>query len=215
MAKSKKNRNIIIWALTWAVLFLVVAYSPIGRPDLYVGTSYYRYNQGVSFKGGIANAPSSKLTTQTADAAEIEPTTYTPLDGNEASYEGSASKFTIQNASGTVNQDNKSTNYSQQSTGGAALGFSSTRQQAQGKATAQNGDVSSLSSSLTLNSTATNTRQTAPIIRNNGGGTDIGGDPIEQPIPVGDGMWFLLIMAGAYVFWKKDRATKANITTHK
>ena len=206
---GKKNRNIIIWILSWALLFLVVAYSPIGRPDLYVSTarSYYSYNQGVSFKGGIANAPTSKGVTQTADA-EIEPTTYTPLDGNEVSYEGGTSKFSTQNASGTVIQDNKSTNHSQQSIGGVALGFSSTGQQAQGKATAQNGDVSSLSSSLTLNSTATtSTRQTAPapVTRPNGGGTDIGGDPIEQPIPVGNEWWLLLIMAGAYTFWKQRR----------
>jgi len=206
---AKKKRNIIIWALTWAVLFLVVAYSPIGRPDLYVGTtSYYSYNQGVNFKGGIANAPTSKSSTIQTDDAEIEPTTYTPLAGNEGTYEGSASKFDVQNSVGAAIQDNKSTNYSQQ--GGVALAVNTTRQQAQGKATAQNGDVSSLSSSLTLNSTATtSTRQTAPVTRSNGGGTDIGGDP-ENPnaIPVGDGLWTLLVMVGVYTFWRQRQATK-------
>lgn len=211
---SKRNRNIIIWALTWAVLFLVVVYSPIGRPDLYVGTSYYVSNQGVNFKGGIANAPTSKSYTQTEDA-DIETPAYTPIESSNGEYAGNASKFNSQNSAGGAILGNKSANYSQSSTGNAALSFGSGRQQAQGTATAQNGDVSSLSSSLTLNSTATTRQSVHSTGKPNDGGPNPGGDPTGNPIPVGDGMWFLIIMAGAYVFWRKDRATKANITTHK
>ena len=203
---SKRNRNIIIWALTWAVLFPVVVYSPIGRPDLYVGTSYYVSNQGVNFKGGIANAPTSKSYTQTEDA-DIETPAYTPIESSNGEYAGNASKFNSQNSAGGAILGNKSANYSQSSTGNAALSFGSGRQQAQGTATAQNGDVSSLSSDLTLNS-ATSTRQSARHTGTNNGGPNPGGDPEENAIPVGDGMWFLIIMAGAYVFWRYRRATK-------
>ena len=203
---GKRNRNIIIWALTWAVLFLVVVYSPIGRPDLYVGTNYYVSNQGVSFKGGIANAPTSKSYTQTEDA-DIETPAYTPIESSNAEYAGNASKFNSQNSAGGAILGNKSANYSQGSTGNTALSFGSGRQQAQGTATAQNGDVSSLSSDLALNSTAT-TMQSAKTVGKHKGGTDPGGDPIENPIPVGDGIWVLIIMAGAYVFWRKHQTAE-------
>lgn len=202
---SKRNRNIIIWALTWAVLFLVVVYSPIGRPDLYVGTNYYVSNQGVNFKGGIANAPTSKSYTQTEDA-DIETPSYTPIENSNGEYAGNASKFNLQNSTGAAIPGSKPNNYSQGSTGNAALAFGASRQQAQGTVT-QNGDVSSLSSDLTLNST-TATRQSARHTGPNNGGPNPGGDPIDNPIPVGDGMWFLIIMAGAYVFWRYRRATK-------
>lgn len=207
---GKRNRNIIIWGLTWAVLFLVVAYSPIGRPDLYVGTSYYSYNQGVSFKGGIANAPTSKSYTQTEDA-DIETPTYTPIESSNGEYAESTSKFNSQNSTGTI-QGNKLANHSQNPTGNAALSFGSSKQQAQGTATSQNGDVSSLSSSLTLNST-TATMQSIKTNGKNEGGTDPGGDPIDNAIPVGDGIWVLLFMASAYTLWRKYQTAKANITT--
>jgi hypothetical protein len=211
---SKRNRNIIIWALTWAVLFLVVVYSPIGRPDLYVGTSYYVYNQGVNFKGGIANAPTSKSYTQAEDA-DTETPSYTPIESSNGEYTGNASKFSYQNSTAAAIQANKSANYSQGSSGNAALSFGASRQQAQGTATAQDGDVSSLSSSLTLNSTATNRQSAKHTTGPNRGGPNPGGDPEENAIPVGDGMWFLIIMAGAYLLWRKKQTEKANTSAHK
>lgn len=210
---GKRNRNIIIWALTWAVLFLVVAYSPIGRPDLYVGTSYYVSNQGVSFKGGITNAPTSKSYTQSEDA-DIETPAYTPIESSNGEYAGNASRFNSQNSAGGAILGNKSANYSQSSTGNAALSFGSSRQQAQGTATAQNGDVSSLSSDLTLNSTAT-TRQSVQVVGANKGGPKPGGDPSGPPIPIGDGTWLLLLMSCAFAIWKKQHTTRVNTTVHK
>src|SRR5665647_228488 len=140
----KKKRNIIIWALTWAVLFLVVAYSPIGRPDLYIGTSYYTYTQGVNFKGGIANAPSGTGLTAN-DNTDTEMSTYEPIDNSNGTYSGNASKFTPQNvAISPTETRNSSANQNENSSNPLVMGFASTRQQAQGTATALNNNVSSL-----------------------------------------------------------------------
>ena len=208
MGKSKKNRNIIIWALTWAVLFLVVAYSPIGRPDLYVGSSYYMSSsikEGVSFKNGIANAPKGTSFTSIQDD-EIEIPTYTTDENSSDSYAGDASEYTPQNtANGTYVETNSTKGIATNGAGGTLAYSSSTRSnQAQGTSTAQN-DVSSLSSNLTLTSNTTNL-QAAPAASSNGGHHPGGHNPKNPPIPVGDGMWLLFVMAGGYCIYKNLRS---------
>jgi len=209
--KNKKGKT-IIWILTWAVLFLVVAYSPIGRPDLYVGTSYYINNQGVNFKDGIANAPKGSAYTTEDDENEI--TDYAPTTSYNANYDGNASEYSPQNTNtGTANYSR--TNESNQSTsqnGFIALAGNSSKGNAQGTATAQSNDVSSLSSDLTLTSSASSDRQAA---RGAKGGRDPGGKKPKNPIPVGDGMWLLFIMVGSYTLWRKLQITKMNSTIHR
>jgi len=206
-----KKRNIIIWALTWAVLFLVVAYSPIGRPDLYVGTSYYTYNQGVNFKSGIANAPSGKALA-TNDNADAEISTYAPIDDSNGASSGNASKFTPQNVTSSTETKSSSTSQSGNSSNSLAMGFASSRQQAQGTATAQDNNVSSLTANYSNASLTGERRQTKAVT---GGGVDWGGDPTGSPIPVGDGWWLLLAMAGTYAIWKQHRSVKPKSTPQK
>lgn len=197
---SNRKRNTILWLVSWAVLFLVVAYSPIGRPDLYVGTSYRVYNQSVSFKGGIANAPKGKVFSEDLNA-DMPSLTYSPV-GNNGEYEGNASRFNPRSSSSATSSYNRSSS-NESGTGytNAVIALNSGRSSAQGTSTAQNNDVSSLSSDLAMTSSATD-RQAAKDIRNNGGGTDPGGDPTGNPIPVGDGMYVLLSMAAIYAVWK-------------
>lgn len=196
--------------MTWAVLFLVVAYSPIGRPDLYVGTSYYisSSNQGgVNFSGGIANAPKGSNLASTQDN-EIETPAYTPDESSSSSYTGDASEYTPQNTASASIETNSSKGVTNTGAGGTLAYSSSSRSsQAQGTSTAQN-DVSSLSNNLTLTSN-TNSLQAAPGASSNGGHHPGGHNPKNPPIPIGDGVWLLLIMAGAYVFWKKHQTAKA------
>ena len=204
---KNKKRNTIIWLLTWAVLFLVVAYSPIGRPDLYVGTNYYINNQGVSFKGGIANAPKG-TTYATSEEGESELTDYAPdAPDYDANIAGGSSEYSPQNGNGGSTNTSKTAGTNQATTQSAvSLGFGrSSGESAQGNAM-QSNDVSSLSSNLTLTSSASTDRQASPSKSN--GGRDEGGHNPKNPIPVGDGMWFLIIMAGGYVFWRYRRATK-------
>jgi hypothetical protein len=197
---KNKKRNTIIWILTWAVLFLVVAYSPIGRPDLYVGTSYYINNQGVNFKGGIANAP--KGTAYAGDEEESELTDYAPTPDNNADYSGNTSEYSPQNTNSGAANYSRAAGSDQASgqNGSVILGGNSSKVSAQGTATAQSNDVSSLSSDLTLTS-STDRQAAAPNQPN--GGRDPGGKKPKNPIPVGDGGCILLLMAGGYIIYKK------------
>lgn len=211
---NNKKRNTIIWLMTWAVLFLVVAYSPIGRPDLYVGTIYYINNQGVNFKGGIANAP--KGTAYAGDEEESELTDYAPTPDNNADYTDNASEYSPVNTNTGAANYSKTTgsNQSTSQNGFIALAGNSSKGSAQGTATAQSNDVSSLSSDLTLTSSTSTDRQAAGPNKPNGG-RDPGGKNPKNTIPVGDGMWLLLIMAGAFAIWKKQQATRVNTTVYK
>lgn len=204
---KNKKRNTIIWLLTWAVLFLVVAYSPIGRPDLYVGTSYYINNQGVNFKGGIANAPKG---TAYANNEEGSETDYTPTADYNADYDaGNTSEYSPQNTnSGAANYSRTAgSNQGSGQSGFMVLSGNASNGSAQGTATAQSNDVSSLSSNLTLTSSTSNNRQAVKPPKIDGGNDP--GRHHPNPVPVGDGMWFLIIMAGAYVFWRKYQTAKA------
>jgi len=204
--------------MTWAVLFLVVAYSPIGRPDLYVGTSYYissSNQRGVNFSSGIANAPKGSNLASTQDE-EVETPTYTPDISSTGSYAGETSEYTPQNtANGTSIETNSRKGTTTNGTGGTLAYSSSSRgNQAQGTSTAQN-DVSSLSSNLTLTSNTNSLQAAPPSSPTNGGHHPGGHNPKNPPIPVGDGVWLLLVMVGIYSFWKKHQATKANSTTQR
>lgn len=200
--------------MTWAVLFLVVAYSPIGRPDLYVGTSYYISNQGVNFKGGIANAP--KGASYAAEEDESEIPDYTPATDYTSDNGGNASEYSPQNASNGVANYSKTngTNQGSAQNRSIILAGNSSKSSAQGTATAQSNDVSSLSSDLTLTSSASIDRQAAAPNKPTGG-RDPGGKNPKNPIPVGDGGLILLLMAGAFAIWKKQQVTKTNITVQK
>ena len=198
---KNKKRNIIIWLMTWAVLFLVVAYSPIGRPDLYVGNSYYISNQGVSFKGGIANAPKGMAYATEEEDSEIED--YAPASEYNADYGSNSSEYSPQNTnSGDANYSSASeSNKGSGQSGFMVLSGNASKGSAQGTATTQSNDASSLSSDLTLTSSASTDRQAA---RGANGGRDPGGkNPKKPPIPVGDGVWVLLLMAGGYIVYKK------------
>jgi hypothetical protein len=214
MKNNKNKRNTIIWLMTWAVLFLVVAYSPIGRPDLYVGTSYYISNQGVNFKEGIANAP--KGTAYATDEDESDILDYAPTTDNIVDNSGNVSEYSPQNTSnGAANYSRASgANQSSSQSGSIILAGNSSKGSAQGTATAQSNDVSSLSSELTLTSSASIDRQAAAPNKPNGG-RDPGGKKPKNTIPVGDGIWLLFIMAGSYTLWRKFQTTRTNATIHR
>lgn len=58
---DKRQKNILIWVLTWAGLLLLVLYSPIGSPDIYTSKQYFAPTHGVSFKGRSITALGSIL----------------------------------------------------------------------------------------------------------------------------------------------------------
>jgi len=202
----------MIWFLTWAVLFVVVIYSPIGSPELYEQNKYNGYYPGVNFSSGIANAPTMHTIAQ-----------YEETDLGIPVYTPERKTYTVNSVSQSA-KDNHHTNYtvaspinnrttSNQSIGGAGGGstfMGSGTKSAQGKFTPQNVNVSSFSTDLAIAEDPT-TRQLA----GNGildGGTDPGGDPTGPPIPVGDGFWILLLLAVGYALKKGIPRINANST---
>ena len=197
---KNKKRNTIIWILTWAVLFLVVAYSPIGRPDLYVGTGYYISNQGVNFKEGIANAPKGTAYATEEDESDIPD--YTPTTDNNVDNSGNASEYSPQNTNnGAANYSRASGSNQGSGQNGSIILAGNSSKSAQGTAT-QSNDASSLSSDLTLTSSASTDRQAAGPNKPTGG-RDPGGKNPKNPIPVGDGGCILIFMATGYIIYKK------------
>jgi hypothetical protein len=204
---NKKGGKILMWLLSWAILALVVIYSPIGSPDLYTGNKYIVYNQGVNFSGGIANAPKVHNYTDQYPSTDLGIPTYTPEQ----------KKYTVSSASGS-SKVNKETNYS---VSPAMTGRTGTNASGSGGvsglATFGSGGSSQKNSidpttgvgTLTLSSDLTTIQNPTATTRQGAnadaalGGTDPGGDPTGPPIPVGDGFWILLFMAGVYAFVKR------------
>jgi len=200
----------MIWFLTWAVLFVVVIYSPIGSPELYTQNDYDGYYPPVNFSTGIANAPTMH-TIQQYEETDLGIPVYTPEQKT----------YTV-NTPVQSRRDNHHTNYaveapinnrttSNQSIGGGGGGstfMSSGNKSAQGKSTPVIG-ASSFSTDLALAEDPSTTRQLAGNAVLDGG-TDPGGDPTGPPIPVGDGFWILVLMAIGYVI--KLRIAKIRIT---
>ncbi len=196
-----------MWLLSWAILALVIIYSPIGSPDLYTGNKYIVYNQGVNFSGGIANAPKVHNYNDQYPSPDLGIPTYTP---EQKSY-------TVNSASGSSNKVNKETNYSVSTaitgrtgtntsgTGGVTgiANFSSTGS-SQKNSIDQNTGIGTLTLSgdlTTIQNPTTTTRQGAGASLN--GGTDPGGDPTGPPIPVGDGFWISMFLAVIYILIKR------------
>ena len=195
----------MMWLLSWAILALVIVYSPIGSPDLYTNNQYIVYNQGVNFNGGIANAPKSHSYGEQNDLPEVGLPTYTPAP-KTYTVNSSASSSTVTNNQSSYSvsaPSNIRTSTSGSSAGGAVTGIATfgSGRSSQNNAIDQNTGVSSLtlSSDLSgLQNTAVTTKQAASQTTLDGG-TDPGGDPTGPPIPVGDGYWILMLMAGIYI----------------
>ena len=196
---KNKKRNTIIWLMTWAVLFLVVAYSPIGRPDLYVGTGYYISNQGVNFKEGIANAPKGTAYATLEDESDMPD--YTPTTDNNVDNSGNASEYSPQNTNnGAANYSRASGSNQGSGQNGSIILAGNSSKSAQGTAT-QSNDVSSLSSDLTLTSSASTDRQAVKPPKIDGGKDP--GRHHPNPVPIGDGEWILILMVSGYIICKK------------
>ncbi|MFZ4725082.1 MAG: hypothetical protein ACOYMD_06510 [Paludibacter sp.] len=200
---DKRKNKIILWFLTWAGLLLLVIYSPIGSPDLYKTQKYYYQNQGVSFNGAIENAPRVGNVSSN-DNNDISIPTYTAPRKNYSTYAVDAPKKNNSSAASTVGSTSGKTVTKQNNTtgnGGSFGGssFSSSRKKADNNVSQQIG-VNTFSTDLSLNGDST-TRQSVDYTPGSGA-TDPGEDPEGPPIPVGDGYWFLTLLAIGYLVWK-------------
>ena len=203
---DKRKNKIILWFLTWAGLLLIVIYSPIGSPDLYKHQIYYNQNQGVNFSGAIENAPRVG-NISTNENNDISIPTYTAPRKNYSTYSVDAPKKNNSSAASTVGSASGKTVSKQNNTtgnGGSFGGssFSSSRKKADNNVSQQIG-VNTFSTDLSLNGDST-TRQSVDYTPGSGA-TDPGEDPEGPPIPVGDGYWFLMLLAVGYLVWKKNK----------
>ena len=188
----------MVWILVWASLLIVVLYSPVGSPGLYSSKNYYYDNQYVvQNKEVLFHAPKSTLTGNDnqveAGLSELNQETKSihPL-GNFRSIKtieqgSSYSRIQIKSYR-SINSPSEI--QFQSGITAFARGQSQTNE---GNSTAvmANG-VATLSSSPEVNNSAS--KQSISSDQPSGG-TDPGGEPVGNPIPVGDG-WGILIFSG-------------------
>jgi hypothetical protein len=200
----RNKTKILIWLLSWAALLLLVIYSPIGSPELYRHDNYVVYNQSVNFNGAIANAPSSH-SYQSDEQADLQIPTYTtPVKAytvNSSAAATSTTGKTNYSVTSTLSNHVVTTQNTGGASGGSGFLFMSSHSSAQGRPTIQTNGITTLNTDLASAVNPTSTRQFATEGTTDGG-TDPGGDPTGPPIPVGDGFWILLLLAGGYAIEK-------------
>ena len=206
---NNKKKNILVWIFTWAVLLLVVLYSPIGSPDLYSSPDYAgvpNANLSGSSIGNGANFSSESGSDNELDIPDYGADESSTKLSASYSYSAPASNNTTSGAvasystSGSQTYQN-SKDGSSGSTGGGGSTFISNNgsgggSDASSTVSMSNGGITTLSSNVTTNSTL----QAAPPSQTTGQHPPH--DP-KHPIPVGDGWVFLLLLAASYGIIKK------------
>jgi len=218
---EKRQKNILVWLITWSALLLVILYSPIGSPDLYTTKKYFTPNQGVQFTGvEIENAPGLKNRVGNYQAPSVPDFNSSGLS-DIASYSVSVSEHSF-NPSSEANptQAYNPTNSNQKNgnSDGFSFGSGASMSTYIGKSTKQNDNPPSTGfmalttdlNGLSANSPFQGVNEYLP----GSGATDPGfNDPVGDPIPVGDG-WGLFILFGAcYILLKKVIIKKQIATT--
>ena len=136
----------------------------------------------VDMKPDLKENPLMKLEQIAAGEAE------TFLDKTGGAKTAAATRNSVSNSSGSA------------AGGGSMLAITS---RSGGNSSAQIGAMSSSKVSL---ATTPGIRTGAPdATEGTNSGGDPGGDPTKPPIPVGDGVWILLIMSAGYMFYRRKR----------
>jgi len=200
--------------MTWAGLLVAVLYSPVGSPNLYAPVNYNTVNQGIAFTSAdVQNAPSIQTSngggSQGLSIPSYTTTTGVGLGSMSAGASNQNSRSNM-NGGGISYGFSKSNGSNGMAGGGSGLGSGFSMS---GKGSGNGDNESSQAGgllSLATNSTTSNgsmSRQGANTYLTSGSGaTDPGDDPTGDPIPVGDGWIFLLILVSVYTVWKKFRA---------
>ena len=220
---EKKEKSLLIWILSMAGVILLVLYSPLGSPGMYVKNNYFVENQGVSFFGKILNAPkksnifensnliipgsSAKFsTTLEANNPTIgnEIPLFTNSNINKAKYRVNDNSETndFQNNANYAVQMSNISNSNKSSThvgygNDVLLGYNSYNVSNNNNSNKNSTGFVSMSIDLSLFGESSSNKQTVDYAPNQGG-MDPGGVPTGDIIPVGDGWILLLIMAALY-----------------
>ena len=216
---DKRQKNILVWVLTWAGLLLAVLYSPFGSPELYGPKQFYIANQGVEYnsvsipyssridntsKIDIKNNKKRYIGGGYSGSSDNSLLDYNIIGGskkfisNSSSFSSGGNNFIASPVSAYSHQESSSANNGGGS-GGELYSYSGRSSKNKGINNQSPGLVS-LSTDLSLISNNTITKQTATSGLD--GTTDPGGDPVGDPIPVGEGWLVLLCFAAGYGIWK-------------
>ncbi len=216
---DKRQKNILVWVLTWAGLLLAVLYSPFGSPELYGPKRFYIANQGVAFNGSTINY-SSKIDNTSKISINNNKKKYSS-DGYSGSSENSLLEFNnngglkkafSNNNSGFSSRSNNQSyqisnmadHVSANSNANSGVGGDLYSFSGKSSKNKSNTDLSpglvSFTSDLSLLPNNTTSKQAVGAATDPT--TDPGGDPTGDPIPVGDGWFVLFCLAAMYGFWK-------------
>jgi hypothetical protein len=203
---TKKQNNIMIWLIIWAGLLVVVLYSPIGSPDLYYSQNYYTEFHSYANPGVIPNSPSRNYASDNSEVALDIPdvsshlkTTYS-VGSNQSTGGGfQGSSYSVQTQS---YQNSNSSGFASSGSGGGSfiVGRGGSRNGGGFTGMTMTNGITNLS--LTTDLTNTSTRQSVYTYQSGTGGTDPGGDPTGDPIPVGDGWGLLFFFGVCYASFK-------------
>ncbi len=216
---SDRQKNILVWVLTWAGLLLAVLYSPIGSPELYTSFDYNFTNQNVNFNGGhIENAQNVNFESGN-NYNELNVPDYNSAGNSSKLSSGNYNYATNSNyntsATGTSYASSESQSYQNMKNGllGSTMSggntFISNNSSSRGIAassavTMNNAGITTLSASTTTLASNTKAAGVQYDPNKKDGGQNPGGDPDPQTrIPVPDGWVFLLLLAGSYGIIKK------------
>jgi hypothetical protein len=210
---DRSNANILFSILLGVALFLFIAYSAVKTIDSTPPDNYFVVSQGVDFHDGIANAP-TQTTYAKYEQGDVSIPEYSP---NNDSYTASgiettseARRLELANNSGGAGSTNKSNESTGSNSGMTVVALNSGNHKDAATQDAAETTTSSLTTDGSLSSTAT--RQAAGGTSTNGG-RDPGGKNPHNPIPVGDGLLFLLFLSGIYSLWKSAAKIKQLLTT--
>jgi len=174
---------------------------------------YTSYKQGVNFSGGIANAPTKHVVQQyeeTELAIPVYTREYKSYTVNKLVKPTSSNHQPVYAVASPAGNRAVSAQNSGSATG--YFGFTGSRgKSAQETSTRSNVEVSSFSTDLAMAEDPVTNRQFASESELNGG-TDPGDSPTGPPIPVGDGLLALFLLAGGYVARIRFTRIKTRIT---
>jgi hypothetical protein len=216
---NKRQKNRILWLIVWGSLLILILYSPIGSPDLYSTHIYSVRVQNVSINDGvIQNASKIKQAQENNDPEMGIPDV---SSGSAPNYSAGSYQSANSNQQGSSYSAEQPQSYQNNNSTGSAGGGSfipsggSSLSSAASSGNSMKNGISTLAT--TTNLTNSVKKQAVTTYTANSGGTDPGGDPIDNPIPVGDGWGVLTFFCILYILVKKviERSCKQGVTSFR
>lgn len=200
---KNKNQIIYIWSfIILASFILLLLYTPLGGGLKQPSTKLYKtMNKSVQFGGAITHSPKIK-SSQHNKAAETEILAASDLPSYTRKTKVSRNK--IKNQSSTYAVISK-TSKNSKSNSASGIGGSLTligSKESSNSGGSENAYANNVRQPFSNESLNTNPLRKSPMDDSEVSKHDPGGDPKGKPLPVGDGILFLMASAILYAFYK-------------